>query len=170
MKKQPDLEFQRILKNITSHFSFLFQRDYRIVSVMFTGPLNENWNVVLSGDTWLIRIDCKEGKIHLLLSNMQFLDKIGLIDLHDLVYLLHGESNPPSHITIPLNEVEQLRKTAWLLETHFESIRKMFEGIQLGITINNARELFKNSSPALLHYQINNPMRRGRKKPRVASV
>ena len=130
MKKQPDLEFQKFLGMIRSHFDFLFQRGYRIVSAMFTDPANQDWNVILAGEDTLIQIRYRNEKVNLALSSEKLFDTVGMLDLYDLVGHIRGEKNlleasPP---LLP-DEREQVRKSAQLLENHMEEILTFLQKI-----------------------------------------
>lgn len=152
MEKQPDLEFQRILENIRSHFDFLFQRDYRIVSLIFTDPGNQNWVVVLTSENCLIKIHCRNRKIRLGLSSVQLFSQMGLFDLHELIHLTCKEVVPQTPEKKLPDESEQLRTTAELLEQHMDEILMLFHRIYLGISFNRAGQLFKDNSPVFLFY------------------
>lgn len=151
MENQPDLEFQRILETIRSHFDFLFQRNYHIVSAMFTDQDNLNWAVVLSSENGIIKIQYHNEKIRLGLCSMQLFYQIGLFDLHELVHLTCRNDNLHQDIETNLsNEVEQIRIAAGLLKQHLDEILIIFHRIYLGISFNRAGQLFKDNSPAFL--------------------
>lgn len=149
METQPDLEFQRVLENVRSHFAFLFQRGYQISAAMFTDAQNENWNVVLTGDNCLIEIHYRDEKLHLLLCTTQLFGKTGMFDLHELVHLIHrGSKSPRRRKSLP-DETEQLITTSLLLEEHIDEILTLFQKIHLGIAFSRAGQLFTDKYPAL---------------------
>jgi hypothetical protein len=171
MEKLPDLEFLKILENIRSHFDFLFQRGYRMVSAMFTDPCNENWSVVLATDNCLVKIHYRDKKIHLALSSIQLFGKIGLFDLHELIHLMSVEEQPLYAHRVPLPNVsEQLRKTAWLLEKHMDDILILFQRIHLGISFSRAGQLFKDNSPVFLFHEVDGATRHRKSMTHVAST
>lgn len=155
MKRQPDLEFQRLLENIKSHFGFLFQRGYQISSALFTGPHNENWNVILAGDNCLIKIHYREEKLHLSLCSAQLFGQTGMFDLHDLVHWMNHESRLPTRRKSPPDETEQFTTTAWLLEKHIDDILILFQKIHLGIAFDRAGQLSIDNPPVFFFYESN---------------
>jgi len=166
MEKQPDLEFQRVLETIRSHFDFLFQRGYRITSAMFTDPCNKNWNVVLAGDNCLIKIRCCNETVHLALNSIQLFGKIGLFDLHELVDLMSGDGSLlHSHRKTVPDETEQLQKTAWLLQEHIDDLLILFQRIHLGLLFSRTGELFKDNSPVFLFNEIDGMTRYSQNNP-----
>lgn len=155
MDKQPDLEFQRVLENVRSHFGFLFNRGYQIASAMFTDENNENWNVMLAGDNCLLKVSYRDGTLHLHLCSLQLLEKTGMFDLHEIVSLIHRKRILSKRRDPAATEAEQLIATAWLLESHLDEILDLFQRIYIGMALSKAGKLSSDNSPTRFFYHVN---------------
>ena len=112
MNDQPDLKFRKTLEDIRLHFGFLFNRGFRLSSVLFAGQTNDDWQVTLSEGKRLVHIYSEQGIVNLIMST--------LLQANEVVYFdMEASSNLEFFYTIdefPITESQQLQKTARFLE------------------------------------------------------
>jgi len=146
MKSRPEPNYQRILQRIRHCFDFLFKRGFRIVSVIFTDPGRENWQVTLTTDDYLIEIYGYAGKVYVALSTLQLYEQVGLFELTDLIYLiLEGEESPALQREPPMNEASNLQETARLLERYIDDVLMEIDSIPiLPSTDDFLKDRYKN--------------------------
>lgn len=123
MNDQPDLKFRHTLVAIRQYFDFLFKRGFRIVSVLFTDQRNENWQVSLMSENYVINIYGEQEIINLALGVMQPNNECKLFDLEYLAQMMNngrGFFHLPDEF--PINEAQQFKRIARFLEKHLISI------------------------------------------------
>ena len=151
MENRPEIKLQRVRENIQDHFGFLFDCNYKITSIFFTDTHNKNWNVIIAGANFLIRVHCHDKKLRLALCSLQLFEKTDLFDLYELLYLMNEEDGPlPENEMALLDEEEQIRTAALLLENHLDEISILFQRIDLGISFSKTGALFQDNSPVFL--------------------
>ena len=148
MESKSTLNVRNAIANVKSHFDFLFRRGFRIASVLFVDPGNEEWLVVLSGGNYLIQLVGHEDRVSLALSSQELCTEFGFIELHELIYLLEREGNS-SHISMPLptDEFREFTTMAELLETYMDDIWLLIDRIYRVVSKSKARAIDLNNCP-----------------------
>jgi hypothetical protein len=146
MESRPEFKYQSILESIRRCFDFLFRRGFRIVSVIFTDPDRENWQVTLTADDYLIEIYGYAEEVHVALSNLQLYEQVGLFELTDLIYLILGDEEVPAlQGEPPMNEASNLQETARLLERYIDDVLMEIDSIPiLPSTDDFLKDRYKN--------------------------
>jgi hypothetical protein len=123
MTIRTDLKFRWICNAVKTHFDFLFQRGFRIVSVMFTDQGNEDWQVMMSQDDDIVVLRCVCGRISLGLSTAQLYDRVGFLGLG--VFIRGAIPIPESHTTSDAgwdHAEGQIEEIALLFGKHFNNV------------------------------------------------
>lgn len=127
MNDQPDLKFRKTLEDIRLHFGFLFNRGFRLSSVLFAGQTNDDWQVTLSEGKRLVHIYSEQGIVNLIMST--------LLQANEVVYFdMETSSNLEFFYTIdefPIAESQQLQKIASFLEKNLIVILAQAEKAKL---------------------------------------
>lgn len=119
MKDQSELKFRKTLEDIRFDFDFLFERGFRIASILFPNPHSDNWQVNLLEGNCFIHLYSDMGIINLTMSILQRSSEIVFFDLEsvnsnrDFFYI-------PDEF--PRDEAQQFKKIAAFLEKHFVEI------------------------------------------------
>ncbi len=128
MTTRPDLKFRWICEIVDTHFKFLFQQGFCVVSVMFTDRSEEDWQVMLLMDDYFIRLRCDQGRISLGLSTLQLCGQVGFFDLNTVFRFTFGYDGLHD---IPgtgwENEEQQIEEIARLFGKHSREIFKGFD-------------------------------------------
>ena len=119
MNDQPELKFRKTLEDIRLYFDFLFRRGFRIGSVLFADQKNEVWQVTLMEGNWLIHICNEQGIVNLIMSTLRQSNEIVIFDME-------AANNSREFFytfdEFPINESQQLKKTANYLEKNLITI------------------------------------------------
>jgi hypothetical protein len=123
-----DIKFRKTLEDIRLHFDFLFKRGFRIVSVLFAGQNNENWQVTLMASNRLVDIYSEQGLINLALGVIQQYNEAKFFDLQYLAQFVDsGRDFFHKPDILSINETQQLKKIAGFLEKHIVTILAQVE-------------------------------------------
>jgi len=123
MEIRPDQKLRRIHEHIRFYFDFLFRRGFNIVSMMFIDENNESWQVMLQAQNCLVKIHSDKGKVNLTLSTQQSKNEINLFDLVDVIQHMNGGVEFFHLVNeTELDEMQRLKRTAWLLEKYIDDI------------------------------------------------
>jgi len=119
MNEQPEIKFRNTLEAIRLHFDFLFKRGFRIVSVMFAGQKNEDWQVTLFEGNRLIHIYSEMGIINLVMSTLRRSTEI-------ISFNMEAANNSREFFytldELPISESQQLKKIAHFFEKNLVTI------------------------------------------------
>jgi len=150
MESKSTLNVRNAIANVRRHFDFLFRRGFRIASVLFVDPGNEQWLIVLTAENHLIQFVGHEDTVSLALSSQELYTEFGFIELHELIYLLEREGNS-YHIPqpFPLDEFREFTIMAKLLETHMDDIWLLIDRIYRVVSNSKARAIDLNNCPGL---------------------
>ena len=150
MESKSTLNVRNAIANVKRHFDFLFRRGFRIASVLFVDPGNEQWLIVLTAKNHLIQFVGHEDRVSLALSSQELYTEFGFIELHELIYLLEREGNS-YHIPqpFPLDEFREFTIMAKLLETHMDDIWLLIDRIYRVVSNSKARAIDLNNCPGL---------------------
>lgn len=148
MESKSTLNVRNAIANVRRHFDFLFRRGFRIASVLFVDPGNEQWLIVLTAENHLIQFVGHEDRVSLALSSQELYTEFGFIELHELIYLLEREGNS-DHIPqpFPLDEFREFTTMAKLLETHMDDIWLLIDRIYRVVSNSKARAIDLNNCP-----------------------
>ena len=125
MKNAPEHEFRRIQEEIKRHFNFLFERGFRIVSVIFIDPQIEFWEITMLSKDSLIKIyNDDKGEIMLAISTLRLYANVGFFDLHELAYFSGKVKKAPRRDTKNFlkTEEQQFERLSNLLKTHIDDV------------------------------------------------
>jgi len=150
MESKSTLNVRNAIANVKRHFDFLFRRGFRIASVLFVDPGNEQWLIVLTAENHLIQFVGHEDTVSLALSSQELYTEFGFIELHELIYLLEREGKGNSgHIPqpFPLDEFREFTIMAKLLETHMDDIWLLIDRIYRVVSNSKARAIDLNNCP-----------------------
>jgi len=148
MESKSTLNFGNAIANVKRHFDFLFRRGFRIASVLFVDPGNEQWLIVLTAENHLIQFVGHEDTVSLALSSQELYTEFGFIELHDLIYLLEREGKS-SYIPkpAPVDEFREFTIMAELLETHLDDIWLLMDRIYRVVSKSKVRAIDLNNCP-----------------------
>ena len=128
MKDQPELKFRRTLADIRLHYDFLFRRGFRIASVLFADQNNENWQVTLTANNFMINIYNERGVVNLALGTLQEHREVVFYDLQDMAQFINsGREFFYARGEFPINETQQFMNIAGFLEKHLNSLLAQVE-------------------------------------------
>lgn len=125
----PDYKFRWIRDMVDTHFDFLLQQGFRVISVVYTTQGMEDWQVVLLSEDRFIRVCCDRGMITLGLSSVQLLhNQIGFFDLGTMLELsLRWDEAYTVFHTEWKNERQQIKDLARLFRKYFSDIFRQFD-------------------------------------------
>ena len=150
MESKSTLNVRNAIANVRRHFDFLFRRGFRIASVLFVDPGNEQWLIVLTAENHLIQFVGHEDTVSLALSSQELYTEFGFIELHELIYLLEREGNSPRRpMPPPVDEFREFTIMAKLLETHMDDIWLLIDRIYRVVSNSKARAIDLNNCPGL---------------------
>lgn len=163
MKAKSILHPSTVLENIKYHFDFLFHKGFRIVSVLFCGPDDANWQILLTAGDHLVNIHSHGERVGLALSSLEMCDEIGLFELKDTIRLIHGDEGPPDILDHPQDDIQGFSEMAKSLETYMEDIWIYIGEIHLAVSMSKSGQLFLNNcpdffiEPFLMDYSFTSP-------------
>ncbi len=149
MENKSNIDVCQVLENIRCQFDFLFQRGFRIVSVLFVGARNEQWQILLTEGNYLIQLLGHEERVDLALNNLEWCDDVGLFELHDLMGLMEREgTGPPLPEAAPPFALNDLTRMAAFLEKHLDDMLMLIDRIHHVISISKkVRAIDLNNCP-----------------------
>ena len=120
----PEQKFRWIHGTVKTHFDFLLQRGFYIVSVIFTTQGTDSWQVMLQSDDCSIRVCCDHGKITLGLSIMELLQNHAVFFDLDTVLELFIERDEEYKIfdVERKNEEQQIEEKTRLLRKYSDDV------------------------------------------------
>jgi len=129
MKDQPEFKFRRTLEDIRLHYDFLFRRGFRIASILFADQNNENWQVTLTANNFLINIYNERGVINLALGTLQERQhEVVFYDLQDISQFVNsGREFFYEWGEFPIDETQQFMNIAGFLEKHLSALLAQVE-------------------------------------------
>jgi len=129
MKDQPEFKFRKTLEDIRLHYDFLFRRGFRIASILFADQNNENWQVTLTANNFLIDIHNERGVVNLALGTLQERHhEVVFYDLQDMAqFINNGREFFYERGEFPLDETQQFMNIAGFLEKHLNSLLAQVE-------------------------------------------
>jgi len=129
MKDQPEFKFRRTLADIRLHYDFLFRRGFRIASVLFADQNNENWQVTLTANNFIINIYNEKGVVYLAVGTIQGRHhEVVFYDLQDMAQFINsGREFFYARGEFPINETQQFMNIAGFLEKHLSTLLAQVE-------------------------------------------
>ena len=128
MPNETELHIRQTLETIRVAFDFLFKRNFRIVSVLFGGPNNANWQVTLGGKKHLVDISGEHGIINLAVGLLQPFKDPKYFDLEYLSQFIGtGRDFSYAPYGSKLNETEQLQNISLFFEANFSTVMAQAE-------------------------------------------
>lgn len=140
MESKSLLNARTTIAEIRSHFDFVFQRGFKMTSVLFLDQENEKWQVMLTTGEYLIRLQGYRESVSMAFSSAELYPDFGCIELHDLIWLSEQEGNA-SHMSEapPSATSDTFAGIAPWLEVHIDDVCTLLEKIRLMVSKNNVR-------------------------------
>ena len=125
----PDHKFHWIRDTVNTHFDFLLQQGYRIISMVFTTHTMDDWQVMLLSNDCFVRVRCDHGRVSLGLSTVQLLhNQVGFFDLVTLIeFAVEREAPQKSFYMEGENEGQQIREIARLFDRYSNDVFQQFD-------------------------------------------
>ena len=120
----PEQKFHWIRGTVNTHFDFLLDRGFYIVSVIFTAQDTDGWQVILQSDDCSIRVCCDHGKIAWGLSTKELLQRHAVFFDLDTVLELFVECGE-EHKVLDVerkNEEQQIKEKTRLLKKYSDDV------------------------------------------------
>ena len=120
----PEQKFRWIRGTVDTHFDFLLQQGFYIVSVIFTTQGTDDWQVILQSDNCSIWVCCEHGQIALGLSTMELLQSHAVFFDLDTVLELFVERDE-EHKAFEVeqkNEEQQIEEKTYLFRKYSSDV------------------------------------------------
>ncbi len=128
MKQRTGLNFHKTYENMMRYFDFLFKDGFRVISFMRGDREENNWQITLMKDEFMIRLYAAQGKVGLAFTTLSLYENNLIFGLEDLV----PDTNSDLGLAVDpegfsQDEELQFKQMSSLLEKYFDEIAAHLE-------------------------------------------